>query len=35
MDFLVYARWFMSIRISQLKDYLISVDPARYVTHDL
>ena len=29
MNFLVYAHWFMSIRISQLKDHSISVDKAR------
>ena len=27
-----YEHWFMSIRISQLKDYSISVDQARYAT---
>ena len=32
MNFLVYAHWFMSIRISQLKDHSISVDQARYAT---
>ena len=32
MDFLGYAHWFMSIRISQLKDHSISVDQARYST---
>ena len=31
-NFLGYAHWFMSIRISQLKDYYISVDQARYAT---
>ena len=30
VNFLGYAHWFMSIRISQPKDYLISVDQARY-----
>ena len=30
--FLVYAHWFMSIRIYQLKDHSISVDQARYAT---
>ena len=32
MNFLVYAHWFMSIRISQLRDHSISVDQARYAT---
>ena len=32
MNFLGYAHWFMSIRISQLKDYSISVDKAIYAT---
>ena len=32
MKFLGYAHWFMSIRISQLKDHSISVDQARYST---
>ena len=32
MNFLVYAHWFMSRRISQLKDHSISVDKARYAT---
>ena len=32
MDFWGYAHWFMSIRISQLKDHSISVDQARYAT---
>ena len=32
VNFLVYAHWFMSIRISQLKDNFISVDQARYAT---
>ena len=32
VSFLVYAHWFMSIRISQLKDHSISVDQARYAT---
>ena len=32
MNFLVYAHWFTSIRISQLKDHSISVDQARYTT---
>ena len=27
-----YAHWFMSIIISQMKDYSISVDQARYAT---
>ena len=32
MNFLGYAHWFMSIRISQMKDHSISVDHARYAT---
>ena len=32
VNFLGYAHWFMSIRISQLKDHYISVDQARYDT---
>ena len=32
LDFLVYAHWFMSIRISQMKYNSISVDQARYDT---
>ena len=32
MNFVGYAHWFMSIRISQLKDSSISVDQARYAT---
>ena len=32
VNFLGYAHWFMSIRISQLKDHSISVDHARYAT---
>ena len=32
VKFLGYAHWFMSIRISQLKDHYISVDQARYAT---
>ena len=32
VNFLGYAHWFMSIRISQMKDNYISVDQARYVT---
>ena len=32
VKFLVFAHWFMSIRISQLKDHSISVDQARYAT---
>ena len=32
VNFLGYAHWFMSIRISQLKDHYISVDQARYAT---
>ena len=30
VNFLGYAHWFMFISISQLKDYYISVDQARY-----
>ena len=30
MNFLVYAHWFISIRISQLRDHSIYVDKARY-----
>ena len=33
MNFLGYAHWFMSIRISQMKDHSISVDQARYATY--
>ena len=32
MTFLGFAHWFMSIRISHLKDHSISVDQARYAT---
>ena len=32
VNFLGFAHWFMSIRISQLKDHSISVDQARYAT---
>ena len=32
VNFLGYAHWFMSIRISQLKDHYISVDQDRYTT---
>ena len=32
VNFLVYAHWFMSIRISQLKNHSISLDQARYAT---
>ena len=32
MNFLRFAHWFMSIRISQLKNYSIAVDQARYAT---
>ena len=32
VNFLGYARWFTSIRISQLKDHSISVDQARYAS---
>ena len=32
VNFLRYANWFMSIRISQMKDHSISIYQARYVT---
>ena len=32
VSFLVYAHWFMSIIISQMKDHSISADQARYAT---
>ena len=32
VNFLGYAHWFMSIRISKLKDHSIYVDQARYAT---
>ena len=32
VKFLGYAHWFMSIRISQMKDHSIYVDQARYTT---
>ena len=32
VNFLGYAHWFISIKISQLKDHSISVDQARYAT---
>ena len=32
VNFLGYAHWFMSIRISQMKDHSISVDQDRYAT---
>ena len=32
VNLLGYAHWFMSIRISQMKDHYISVDQARYAT---
>ena len=32
VSFLGYAHWFMSIIISQMKDYSISVDQAIYAT---
>ena len=32
VNFLGYAHWFMSIRISQLRDHSISVDHDRYAT---
>ena len=33
VNFLGYAHWFMSIRISQMKDHSISVDWAIYATY--
>ena len=33
LQFLVYAHWFMSIRISQMRDHSISVDQDRYATY--
>ena len=33
VNFLVYAHWFMPIRISKMKDHSISVDQARYATY--
>ena len=32
VNFLGYAHWFMSIRISQLRDHSISVNQPRYAT---
>ena len=32
VNFLVFAHWFRSIRISQLKDHSVSVDQDRYAT---
>ena len=32
MNFLGYVHWFVSIRVSQMKDCSISVDRARYTT---
>ena len=32
VKFLGYAHWFMSTRISQMKDHSIPVDQARYAT---
>ena len=32
VNFLGYSHWFISIRISQIKDYSISVDKDMYVT---
>ena len=32
VNFLGYSHWFMSIRISQMKDHSISVDQSRYAT---
>ena len=33
VNFLGYAHWFMSIRISQMKDHSISMDQARYANY--
>ena len=33
VNFLGFAHWFMSIRVSQLKDNSIFVDQARYATY--
>ena len=33
VNFLGYEHWFISIRISQLKEHSISVDKARYDTY--
>ena len=33
VNFLVYPHWFMSIRISQMKDNYISIDQDRYATY--
>ena len=33
VNLLGYAHWFMSTRISQIKDHSISVDQARYATY--
>ena len=35
MNFLGYSHWFMLIRMSQIKDYYIEVDQARYSTYIL
>ena len=32
VNFLGYAHWLLSIRISQMKDHSISIDQARYAT---
>ena len=32
VNFLGYTHWFMSIKISQMKDHQISIDQARYAT---
>ena len=32
VNFLGYTHWFMSIRVSNMKDHSISVDQARYAT---
>ena len=32
VNFLGYAHWFMSIKISRMKDHFVSVDQARYTT---
>ena len=35
VNFLQYAHWFMSIRISHMKDHSISVNQAKYGTSDV
>ena len=32
VNLLVYAHWFMSFKISQMRDYYISIDQDRYAT---